>query len=114
MTNKEISIAVARACGWTQIEDRTNEMGAHADVYGYPPTNFIVGKPERIPNYAQDLNAMRDAERVLTPSERVEYVAILTNRRSVTDDDITTDNAWKAINATAQDRAKAFLRALSK
>jgi hypothetical protein len=58
------------------------------------------------PNFATDLNAMHEAEKVLDSDElfRGYYLALY---------DITKSTRWP-INATARQRAEAFLRTLGK
>jgi hypothetical protein len=60
-----------------------------------------------LPDYLNDLNAMHEAEKVLTPDQRVAYQMAL---RYVTREGCASD--YKLISATAAQRAKAFLRAL--
>ena len=82
MTPKAQRIAIATACGW--------------------------GRP--YPDYLNDLNGMHEAEKILTVGQRVTYASqlclIWTGH---------TDRAvpiWFWIEATARQRAEAFLRTL--
>lgn len=91
MSEKEINIAIAEACG----EDNDS-------IYR-----------DLIPNYLNDLNAMHDAEQVLTDDQWPIYrdeirLVVLGPIRMVSD--------WckSDIHATATQRAKAFLKTIDK
>lgn len=89
MSDQEINIAIAEACGW-----------AHADV-----------EPYAFPDYCNDLNAMHEAEKVL--------VEIGVNKWWTYAGHILRHNpspfgAETAIHATARQRAEAFLRTIGK
>lgn len=91
MTNEQINAAIAEACGWVPGCDR----GICWDQHG----NAIITAPD----YCNDLNAMHEAEKVLTEHQN---------------DSIYPRNlgAWrnptKAIYAPAAQRSEAFLRTL--
>lgn len=106
MTNDEIRIKIAEACGWTHVEKE--EGGA---VYGYPKTNSC--RLFAIPNYPEDLNAMHEAEKVLTDEQDLEYSEFLA---------LVVKARWGANNscdmqrlrsATAAQRADAFCETLN-
>ena len=58
-----------------------------------------------VPDYLNDLNAMHDAEKVLTSSQEKEYVNNL---------DWMSERWGGTVFATAAQRAEAFLRAIEK
>ena len=96
MNDNEINIAIAEACGWVAMPDGPDYL---------PPGSL---KTQMVPSYTTDLNAMHEAEKVLSPLCRAEYaiaLADITNRRGVELD---------YVGATAQQRAEAFLRTLGK
>ncbi len=115
MTDNEIRIAIAEACGWKWI----------ASYHGYEwalkgPNGCIVRcwDGERgfanteLPDYPNDLNAMRDAEGILNTQQQVHYGEIL---EAIT----KSHRHWKHVrfdlaHATARQRAEAFLRTLGK
>ena len=75
---------------------------------------FIVIPPNRpnsvqplstIPEYLTDLNAMHEAEKVLNQEQKEDYFFIIFNFYG---------NWPKAIQATAAQRARAFLRVIKK
>lgn len=83
MTDEQINQRIAEACGW-----------AHPTV-----------EPFAYPNYCTDLNAMHEAEKVLTGDQRsIFYPRWLGGFMSRTG----------PIYATASERAEAFLRTLGK
>lgn len=109
MTDEEIRIAVARACGWTL--ENTGECRAwHKDG---------VMAEEAPPDYHTDLNAMHEAEGlVIEPHDMVNYAVTI---RDVCRRDwialgkrVLEFNEYQwmysDIHATARQRAEAFLR----
>ena len=112
MKPEQQRIAIAEACGWKKMN--WNE----ATVYGSPTHGFRVWKSkhqdsimsykgrvgERIPDYLNDLNAMHEAEQVLTKEQQREYVRALYQ---------LTKSDFENHCATAAQRAEAFLRTLN-
>jgi hypothetical protein len=92
MTNHKINVAIAEACGWTPDNRGLGWLSPH----GYYA-------PE--PDYCSDLNAMHEAEKVLTDDQREVFYP-----RNL--------GAWQSpfnvIYATARQRAEAFLRVMGK
>lgn len=91
MTPEDQRIAIAKACGWTRFTPDTIQFTARRGD----------GKWDLIPDYLNDLNAMHEAEKVLTWKQQVVYRTML-QKLCVT----LTD----AHMATAAQRAEAFLR----
>lgn len=97
-------IAIAEACGW-RIKRR--------DITGFNvwepdaklPAQLSNNLENKIPNYLNDLNAMHDAENVLTNEQWWLFVEFLTEIRG--------GGVALCISATAAQRAKAFLKTLS-
>jgi predicted enzyme related to lactoylglutathione lyase len=96
MSNEEINIAIAQACGWTDTEI-VNEGG-----------KLMYGQTE-VPNYCGDLNDTWAAEAHLTPDQQVEFVYQLSEIVAP-----ITGESWMLIHASAFARAKAFLRTVGK
>ena len=94
MTNKQINEAIAKACGWVPDCDR----GICWDRHG----NAIITAP----NYCTDLNAMHEAEKVLTTDQFYAYSAWI--------DRLTRLQYRAYLGAAARQRAEAFLRTLGK
>jgi hypothetical protein len=98
MTDEQINAAIAEACGWT-------------DIFEHPEFGLMGVGPEThgcrtgIENYTDDLNAMHEAEKVLTEHQN----------ESIYPRNLGAwKNPTKVIYATARQRAEAFLRTLGK
>ena len=103
MTNEEIRIKVAEACGWTEIVHHK----LHAGNEGLLGTHIAAdGVRDRdwVPDYLNDLNAMHEAETSLTDEHWDDYAAHL----GLWDDD--PYRAAKALHATARQRCIAYLK----
>jgi hypothetical protein len=98
MTHEAQRIAIAEAYGWTDI--RAQKIGNDRDLWGTKD-----GQRNRIPDYLSDLNAMHEAEKVLTYEQRRVYCGKLFN--------LPAKECESNTFATAAQRAKAFLRALN-
>jgi hypothetical protein len=97
MTDDQINAAIAEACGWVPDCDR----GICWDQYG----NAIITPP----NYCADLNAMHEAEKLVTSDCNLTYANQLAR---IVDAHYSDDPVFFC--ATARQRAEAFLRTLSK
>jgi hypothetical protein len=93
MTNEQINIAIAEACGWTDTKI-VNEGG-----------KLMYGQTE-VPDYCNDLNAMHKAVRILKSRERITYTDLL--------HEIAGYHSYDVSEATARQRAEAFLRTINK
>lgn len=101
MTDHKINVAIAEACGWTDILAPTSPP-----EFNRRPTGIRDGfERKQIPNYVHDLNDMRDAERVLNEKQYIAFMKHLGERSKKRRD------IW---NAPACHRAEALLRALGK
>jgi hypothetical protein len=99
MTNQQINVAIAQACGWTILKKPLSGFGFAA--YAKEPN----GDPSPgIPEYCDDLNAMHEAEDELSGNQYMVYANILG----------AVEGSLFGIRATARQRAEAFLRALGK
>ena len=112
MTNEQINIAIAEACGWKVISDTL--CCIKPDINGDPEVEPIAPMPD----YCEDLNAMHEAEKVLIDTGRMmEYGAVLywiVVPQIARHDDHFIDwmIAGYLTSATARQRAEAFLRTL--
>lgn len=97
MTDTQINAAIADACGWT-VELSHLQSGIDA----------IRDENRRsLPNYSTDLNAMHEAESILTTDQFYLYSSWI--------DKLAPKNEYRAfLGATARLRAEAFLRTLGK
>ena len=94
MTDQQQRIAIAEACGW------------HCNQFGLWGIDFADGVSGSPPDYLNDLNAMHEAEKVLTAEQRRSYVNCIFN--------LPVSECESNTFATAAQRAKAFLRAIGK
>ena len=107
MNQEKQRIAIAQACGWTKI-------GYHEqEITGRKPTN---GFYEIIPDYLNDLNAMHEAEQCLWRKDFlardtfIDHLARILNPVHGYRDQL----GQHLLDATAAQRAEAFLRTLGK
>jgi hypothetical protein len=125
MTDTEINIAVAEACGADEIL-ASPQMGGS----GYWPSSMlsalarlglvVTNSTERpgkvvcaIPNYCGYLNAMATAEQTLTPTKAAKFRRLLSlNADGHKAKHHTVEAAM--CHATARERAEAFLKTLGK
>ncbi len=112
MTPEQQRIAIAELCGWSNIHQAENGTSLMGWWSGPPRTSLVI------PDYLNDLNAMHEAEKVLTTEQLTSYLNWL---------DITCggelelsamvegpEYAFGLLHATAAQRAEAFLRTLNK
>lgn len=110
MTDTEINIAIAEACGWKHY---------HLDLWVPPqqtndPDGFSELQCDSLPDYTTDLNAMHEAEKTLI--DWVEYRINLSHVVGIgyaPDLDIC-DDIKSFLSATAAQRAEAFLKTIGK
>lgn len=131
MTNEQKIIAIAEACGWIwarrkgQFDDRwifnsaTKPKFKHGICWSLgeitgdfehcerPENGVGRGWGEKIPDYLNDLNAMHEAEKVLTMTQLSDYTYHLAEI-------IGSEWNWHLIKATASQRADAFLITIGK
>jgi hypothetical protein len=97
MTNEQINIAVAEACGIDLEKYRTYEGDINVSA---------------LKKYCKDLNAIQDAVMILPENKRILYGMYL----SCACGHIDKNNVglWHISTATARHRAEAFLKTLGK
>jgi hypothetical protein len=125
MNTDKQRIAIAQACGWKDIKDTNHEdvdIESRSIVYwsgltGVPPEFIHYENRIKIPDYLNDLNAMHEAEKTLTPeyqpakgeSQWSDYLGWLgfcgENK---------TREVYECVTASAAQRAEAFLRTIGK
>lgn len=108
MSDQEINIAIAEACGWTEVTDNRK---FHQCPTGFPPNS--EGTLAYVSDYCGDLNAMREAEKVLTEKQIRSYAFTLAQVLDTTPT-VDLDDQFLNIHAPAQKRAEAFLRTIGK
>ena len=91
MTPEQQRIAIAEACGWTT---------KHKGLWVEQLQTYAA-----LPDYLNDLNAMHEAEGILTNEQIEVYCSFLQKPQW---------GIWWGIHATAAQRAEAFLRTIGK
>ena len=102
MNPEQQRVAIADACGW-----KTDKRG----LGWLSPRGYYASEPD----YLNDLNAMHEAEKVLTQDQMIDYSRHV--GKSVTSHLPASRAAWmdfQLINVTASQRAEAFLRTIGK
>lgn len=107
MTPEAQRIAIAKACGIEVVSDGITHHLCRCTLggKGYDPAGKFLCE---VPDYLNDLNAMHEAEKILTETTIVEYadwLLVIANSAS------STNQHW--FLATAAQRAEAFLRTLN-
>lgn len=124
MTPDEQRIALAELCGWKDIyrgsrkgnaATNGNTLWATKDA---PSTNY-PREYSVVPDYLNDLNAVHEAEKMLTDEQRERYANTLYRMPAFdaikdTYEDILFDAVFKLIHATAAQRTEALLRTLGR
>lgn len=110
MTPEEINTAIAGACGWKRLDVPQSAL------WGATPTEPKTWwYAHQLSNYCGDLNAMHEAEKVLTEKQQVWYLQKLTQvRYRAGVGGMIGCMIDKTTFATAAQRAEAFLRTLGK
>ena len=101
MTPEQQRIAIAEACGWTDV--RRENKGEFGGLRGVKPNDVRMV----VPSYCRDLNAMHEVEKVLSLNLRFSYIQNLCRLTQLSSAD------WGFIHATAAQRAEAFLKTLN-
>jgi hypothetical protein len=105
MTDEQINAAIAKACGWTEFRDNVTAKAPGEQL------NRVFF----IPDYCNNLNAMHEAEQHLWRKDwfmRYDYVDELGK--------LQNPHNWQRmeasdmLDATARQRAEAFLKTLGK
>ncbi len=104
MNNIKQRIAIAKACGWTQVES-----DVHPNLMLWQPPNK-KGFDYTPPDYLNDLNAMHKAEHILFSSKKPLWDTFVKHLYQIGYRGESTTKY--AIHATAAQRAEAFLKTL--
>ena len=108
MTPEKQRIAIAEACGWKEI------TGLHWIPLGIPPTRRHGA--EYIPDYLNDLNAIHEAEKVLTDEQAWKQIQIIVSYKQHAGGFpvLSRSESVRLHSATAAQRAESFLRTIGK
>ncbi len=120
MTNEQINIAIAEACGW-KCSGHPDQLAA---TKGWEFGHQFVIRPDgqlvthgSLPDYCNNLNAMHEAEKTLHNDFYFAvklYHLLIPQEDQYDDHTITWSIANKLIKATARQRAEALLRTIGK
>ena len=114
MNQEKQRIAIAGACGWRHKE-RVFEVGVQIELGGwYDPDGHFYGEhTSDLPNYLNSLDAIHEAEKALFEGGLALSVASPELRRELYFSQlIKVCGDHPAMSATAEQRAKAFLKTL--
>jgi len=108
MKSEQQRIAIAEACGWTNVAPLIVKNVKHK---GDDITVGISSDAGWIPDYLNDLNAMHEAEKVLF-CDKWKWLAYVNNLNEMPS--LQDEWLFASIHATAAQRAEAFLRTIGK
>jgi hypothetical protein len=109
MNPEQKRLAIAEACGWI-----VKSKGSFTFVYppnkttgnGYQVNDIMHPKIIRLlPDYLNDLNAMHEAEKTLTPTQQNDYCFTIMDIQN-------SGGGFARLHATAAQRADAFISTL--
>ena len=112
MNREQQRIAIAESCGWKNVDAGAGRVWGFTTRHKGTPSESDVCVD--VPNYPFDLNAMHEAEKVLTDEQDLEYSEAL---EQVVEGRYLTNNSEdmrRLRSATASHRAEAFLRTIGK
>lgn len=118
--NKELQqIKIAEVCGYVWNDRRIGVWGWWTDPSGLQVSwgqNKLEAMSQLLMiDYLNDLNAMHEAEEILTIGQRGEFWDVLHRmvaRHEFWGDDTTNDTCFRVMHVTAAQRAEAFLKTL--
>lgn len=108
-------VAIAEACGWRFSPFANPEMKAEA-LHCWVPPNCSDWVMQLIPDYLADLNAMAEAKRLLNEDQRGAFInelRVILNNLHRDDPKWYGPTPFDYVNATAEQEATAFVRALN-
>lgn len=110
MTDNEINITIAQACGVKPLDKDQGVRKVWIDTFGED-----LGEWGFVEKYTKDLNAMHEAEKVLTEKQLVWYMQKLSQiRLRDGEHGMIACILDRIVFATARQRAEAFLRTIGK
>lgn len=107
MTPEKQRLAIASVCGWHEKPEPHGSFNASAwwqNEHRYPSYEMPV------PNYPEDLNAMHEAEKVLSTNPEYTQQHAFNNYAYLLIE--VCKHQCSAVHATAAQRAEAFLKTL--
>ncbi len=113
MTDEQINIAIAEACGWTDCE-HVEALGLCKGKHENALPQYLTGHSQ-LPDYCTDLNAMREAEQKLWSMNwelRCEFIHQLA--KLIKPRYGYQMLALDALDVTSRQRAEALLKTIGK
>ena len=119
MTDQEINAEIAEYCGWRNIIEKDYQpFGTNEYIDGpsqvwvgiHPELDADIKEYEVIPDYCNDLNAMTEAEELLSNEQLQTYFSVL---RPVVESTAKPGRGY-VFTAKASQRAKAFVKTIEK
>jgi hypothetical protein len=116
LNDNEIIISIAEGCGWTRdvagqwLDPDRFYRPSGSLTYAQHSVEFNSGG---LPDFLNDLNAMHEVEKTLSVMGLARYNFEL-HRIVVNQEGLTCEAAGWVTNATARQRAEAFLRTIGK
>ena len=113
MTPDQQQIAIAKACGWTEIGGLSAK-----GLVGKPPGE-ICSFVDFLPDYLNDLNACHEMEHVLTYEQKEQFVFWMNHIHPSADIHYAEKkrelrlDVFDLVHTTASQRSEAFLRTLN-
>lgn len=116
MTDQKINVAIAEACGW-EFEPSRDVNGKARPEAWVSPNGERIWTDNPIPDYANDLNAMRDAEMTFDGQSKAffyfdEIRATILRHAGLSLNGCVGN--FRFLTAPARIRAEAFLRTIGK
>jgi hypothetical protein len=108
MTDKEINIKIAEACGWERAPEK-DAYFEHEYWAQFEDGHFVTDTQEigcKLPDYLNDLNAMYEAEKIIE-QQKLGYAYELNLGRNG-----GNHFEWSKIHSTARQRAEAFVKTI--
>ena len=113
-------IAIAEACGWLPDDDgdgtgwkgswiRTRLIGKKPTFHAGEVVSYTV--EQTVPDYTNDLNAMREAEKTIPPEKHLDFEECL--ERLISPHCPFGGLSFEHLHATAAQRAEALLKTLN-
>jgi hypothetical protein len=113
MTPEKQRIAIAEACGWDYHNRHPIHGKQSIKSWYYRDSDITVSDKSSLPDYLNDLNAMHQAEKVLTPHDNDRMTGWLL--MLLGEENQAAIRSFTAVRqATAAQRAEAFLRTIGK
>lgn len=118
MKTNEQRIAIAEACGWKlqNVENLSvGEVLAYGRRWWRHAGDKTISTLSNLPDYLNDLNAMHEAEKVLSHEQKLKYyhhICGSVRRENGQSDHETIYVPLHTTHATAPQRAEAFLKTL--